>query len=284
MDATELLHIDEHNAHLFIPDADGVVAHDGKRYSTGAKPRTMVCGSYPWAPTFDAAGIQVIPTAQWEPLIAAGQGNFLPDIVGDTIPCGDQNGMNYCHAWGTTMGAMIARLTEGLPYVALAPTSIGGPITGWRNAGADPADDLQQFEQYGACPLADLPDQYSISPNSWKSTWKADALNNRVLAAVDVNTWQETMTMLLLRIPVVVGLNWWGHCICYVAPVTGNQIMFRNSWGASWGTNGYATLNQRKGTPDGAFAILSMLPSETVQSHLRRRAHLLNLHHHVLAS
>jgi hypothetical protein len=66
------------------------------------------------------------------------------------------------------------------------------------------------------------------------------------------------MTLLLMKIPVVIDLNWWGHCVVALDAEEIERGSFGpliwNSWTDSWGENGTAVLQGSKGIPDNAVA------------------------------
>jgi hypothetical protein len=73
-------------------------------------------------------------------------------------------------------------------------------------------------------------------------------------------------TAALLRLPVSIGLNWWGHQVLITAPVVFDNgsygVEFRNSWGSDYGNDGFATLTESKSQPDGSFACVSVGTSD----------------------
>ena len=74
------------------------------------------------------------------------------------------------------------------------------------------------------------------------------------------------MTAALIRLPVSIGLDWWGHQVLITGPVDlGNGkygVEFRNSWGADYGDDGYSTLTENKAQPSGSFACISVCASD----------------------
>ncbi len=68
-----------------------------------------------------------------------------------------------------------------------------------------------------------------------------------------------------MRMPVSIGLDWWGHQVMLTDPIVFPDgsfgVMFRNSWGNDWpqqGAGGWSTLTERKSQPDGSFAAVGV--------------------------
>ena len=178
--------------------------------------------------------------------------------------------VHNCWAYSTTQAVEVMRMIQNHPYVMLSPESLG-PSVSWRNAGNSLDSSLQQVRDFGVCPVTCMDKEYSRSPSRWKAGWEKQALLHRVTGWYDVGNFDELMTLLMLRVPVVVGLAWWSHAIIYFDPVeisTGKYgVKFRNSWGASWpsaGADGWSILTESKATPSlGAFAPIAVTGSET---------------------
>lgn len=268
--SAKMFNIDDNNYKQFIGDGFTVTLPDGtKKYLCRAKSamyegaKLKSVRAKDW---LEAAGISLIPESKWVDLIKAGQGTFLDTIARPVQPCKDQDGLGYCWVYGTTNCAEVARITANLPYIALSPESIGGPLTNWRNQGGWGGDAVQQYLSTGACANVYMDSANSLSPSRWKSGWEADRANFKALLSLDVKSWDEVITLLLLRIPLTAGYNWWSHEVALYAPtvLSNGQVglIFRNSWGDSWGDSGFSTLNKSKGTPDDCQAILQMIPAE----------------------
>jgi len=205
--------------------------------------------------------IKPIPREEWPGLITEGKGTFLHDLTKDKLPPHDQGGTNYCWAHGSTRSAEILRVFEGQPTLILSAESVAVPVTGGRNRGGYPEEALHQLRNFGACaqsfwPLNDR-DETHAQPG-----WEDNAKTHRLIRWVDVEGFDMQMTLALLRVPVPIGLGWWGHLVCQLDPVhfggTDYGIGCDNSWGASYGDNGYFILTEQRGTADlGAFAPLT---------------------------
>jgi len=218
----------------------------------------------------------IIPRSEWKRMIAEKDANqswmrHINDRAG--VPCLDQNGLGYCHAYGTVSAGMTARAIHGLKTILLSPESVGGIVTGWRNTGAYPEDDLDVFVKRGACAMSFMDKEYSLDPSKWKSGWEQDALNHTVVEAFDLDPkriFDEMMTCVLYSIPTADWYNWWGHHI--QGPLQAKfmdgkyWLLKRNSWGTSYGDNGYFWMAEGYGrglaNPDGSFGIRVMKPSE----------------------
>ena len=196
----------------------------------------------------------IIPRDEWDERIADknAAGNWLfPTWSGD-VPCMDQNGLGYCHAYCTVMAAMVQAKKQNHPPVMLSAESIGGPITNWRNRGAHPEDDLEQMVKYGACPADMMDREHSISPSRWASGWETERKKFRVVEFWDgqmpgYSTFDIAASFALLNIPYASGHAWWGHAIAggFGLRKESNgtySLMKRNSWGPSYGQDGFFWL------------------------------------------
>jgi hypothetical protein len=111
---------------------------------------------------------------------------------------------------------------------------------------------------------------YSLSPSRWKTGWQENAQLHEAIQWAEIDTrFDEVITCLLERNPVAAGLDWWGHLVCFLDPVIlpdgSVGVLFQNSWGENWptpGANGFATLTERKATPDGAAAPIIVTASD----------------------
>lgn len=240
--------IDQHRCRLELP-ADGI--------TEGCLPRRVEYGCIPHVPKATEI-IKPIPREEWPGLIAAGKGTFLHDLTKDKLPPHDQGPTNYCWAHGATRAPEVLRVAEGQDPVILSAESIAVPLTGGRNRGGSPEEALHQLRNFGACeqsywPLNDRNEDHA------KAGWEENRKLYRLIRWIDVRGFDMQMTLALLRLPVPIGLGWWGHLVCQLDPIHYGGKDFGigcdNSWGADYGDNGYFELTERRGTADlGAFA------------------------------
>lgn len=215
----------------------------------------------------------LIPRSEWPDRIRQKdlQQSWLYDLVAD-LPVKDQNGLGYCHAYAAVGAAECQRVLQGHGYVQLSAESIGGPITGWRNRGAHPEDDLEQLARFGACPQSMMDRENSISPSRWDSAWQTEREGYKCSEWWDLEipgkAFDAAMTATLLGLPFFAGYQWWSHAVAggFKARDLGRgkfAIMSRNSWGPNYGENGFFWLEEGKGTPNiGCFAVRQMIAKD----------------------
>ncbi len=232
--------------------------------TTRYRDRGNVAGSPPVFSPMDRADL--IPRDQWDDIIAQKdeEKSWLEDLVRyHEIPCSDQKSTNYCHAFSTVDAMVAARAKAGHPYARLSAMSIGGPITGWRNKGAWPEDDLMRAVEYGACPYSYQDSEFSFRPKSWTPGWEKAAEDYQVDEWLDGlipgKSFDALVTFALRSIPACVGYKWWSHAIsaAYRVKKLDNgkyAVLNRNNWGMDYGDVGFLWMEEgtrrSQGTPD----------------------------------
>ena len=251
------------NRRTYAATKAGVGQPNGKGYMgwrNPGEPKIMEAGE----PLTD-----VYPRSEWVDRIHAGYGNFLSDLVKEQgIPVKNQDGLGYCWVYGSTTTVEVARVKAGLPHVELSPESVGGPCTGWRNQGGYAAQAFTQLESHGACENSFMDQANSLNWRAWKKGWQANALKHTVTRWYDIGNefpiFDEVISLLLNKIPVAAGLDWWGHLIIFMDPIIlpdgSVGVLARNSWGKDWpnvpgvSQDGWFCLDEDSASPDGAAA------------------------------
>lgn len=230
-----------------------------KLYAGCRQPRIMPWSGatvFPW-PT----EMPIIPREAWSDMIRDQKGSFLHSMREGVLPPHDQGSTNRCWAHGSVRAVELLRLWENQQPILLSPDSVAFPIEGTRDRGGWPEDACEQLASGGACPLAAWPEG-ELSPKNADKDWQDQALRHVLIRWVWVDSFAKQMTLALRRIPVAIPLMWWGHLVCQTDPeILGpNKFGLRidNSWGADWGDDGSAVLDEESATTvAGAFAPIS---------------------------
>ena len=208
-----------------------------------------------------------IPRSQWAQLVQQGKGTFLSDMLkAYAVPVKNQDGLGYCWVYASVGATECGRCMQGQPYVELSPESVGGPLTGWRNEGGNGLDAMNQLMKVGACSASFMNAPNSLSVRRWQSGWQDDCAKHKVaLSIASIDTFDDVFTAVLMRCPVSIGLDWWGHQVLVTDPYIFSDgsfgVVFRNSWGNDWpnaGAGGWSTLTEAKAQPDGSFAVIGV--------------------------
>ncbi len=166
-----------------------------------------------------------IPRSEWKDRIKAKQrGGLSKLLIAKGIPPSEQDGLNYCWAYGSTGTVETLGMVQGTPYVQLSPESVGGPCSNWRNVGGYAEEAMTQLRDVGACAMSFMDAPNSLSPKRWKTGWEADRANHQIDHEWnDVGDYEDTITGPLEDLPVSAGLDWWGHLVQFTdAVVLGN--------------------------------------------------------------
>lgn len=184
----------------------------------------------------------------------------LSDLMNQAgLPCKNQQNTNYCWINAPTHCVEIIRVIQNQPMVILSPASVGGPMTNFQNVGGWGGPGLAGIFARGLCPVNKWPAN-AIDRSYWTEENKALALHYRQTEWWELKprNLRQLVSLLLRRIPVAGGYNWWSHEITNYEPVWIDgavAIRIRNSWGdvQAW-PNGYGILQGSKMLPDDQVA------------------------------
>jgi len=172
---------------------------------------------------------------------------------------------NSCTTCGARGALQSARFFAGLDPVQLSHGSVYGVINGGVDRGSSIDVCLNQLRRVGMAQTSVIDPfdwgGYYKRRGGWPDDWEANARRYRVLEAHDCPDWEHLVSAIQLGFPVLFGVRWsggGGHAILGTGYKDG-QIEILNSWGASWGDNGFGFLPraqvQRGITTYGAWAL-----------------------------
>jgi len=239
-----------------------------------AEDRGYLPGLNPEPPEFSAGTMShlsafsesfpLIPRSEWPDRIRARGDNTLARLIRrHGIPTFDQDGTKWCWGHAATKAACTCLAVQGTPKV-LAPESVAGPASGWRNVGGTLTEAFGQLRHGGACTRDYVLKANTVRSNALKDGWQENAAVHRVdetYAIVGRNLWDQIVTAHFLDFAVACGVYWWSHALCYLDPVlleSGDVgILHDNSHGSSYGEDGLAVFTESRGTPEEGWGVIA---------------------------
>lgn len=210
----------------------------------------------------------LIPRSEWQARIAemeATQSRISDWIRAVGLPPQNQGQTNFCWANAPTHCVEIIRSQQNQRMVILSPASVACQVNGYRNQGGWGKDALEWIIAHGVVPVDKWPanaiDRRYATPNALviAQQYRIDEWTELAPRNID-----QLVSMLLHRMPVAIGLNWWGHEVTACDPIWLDgtvAVRIRNSWG-NWGDNGFGILQGSKMLPDDAVCPRTALVGE----------------------
>lgn len=217
-------------------------------------------------------GMDLIPRAEWSARIKAmelSQSRLSDMRTAAKIASSDQGREGFCWCYSAANCLTMIRAKNNLPYVKLSPHAIGMKIFG-RNRGAWGAMAME-FLSTNGCPSepfwplrsTDLNHDTQLCWDDAKKYTVTEGWMDIDIAAYNRDvTFDQVITSLLTRTPVVLDYMWWGHSVMGMDAVELDDslplsdpnrwgIRIWNSWGDQWGENGTGLVVGSKAVPDG---------------------------------
>jgi hypothetical protein len=231
--------------------------------------------------SYSALDMPLIPRSEWSARIKEMEAtkSRLSDIRrregpgGGHIPSLDQGDKGYCWMHSGAMCAILVRALMNQPYVRLSAYMGACLIKQYRDEGGWGAAGLEWLIEQGL-PSVEFWPEKSMSRSNDTQAMRANARLHRVgenymdlvPAVYDRDlTFDQMMTCLLCRVPVIADFNWWGHSVCLMDPVEIERGSFGsrgvNSWGDGYGDLGEFILQGDRAQMDGGCAPRLMLAS-----------------------
>lgn len=248
---------------------DVVLGPDGQPFGRGLDLGLRGPGDYEYGDVADPFPAELlIPRSEWQARIQEMEATKtrLSDLIrARKSPCKNQQQTNFCWFNSPTRCTEIVRMQQNEGQIVLSPASGACLVTNFRNVGGWGRDALAWIVEHGLNDVKDWPAnaidrKYATSDN------KAKALLNRILEWTELKprNIDQLISMLLRRIPVACGYNWWGHETTALDPVWLDGTAAsrnENSWGPSYGDQGLFVLQGSRMLPDDAVAPRTALAS-----------------------
>lgn len=184
----------------------------------------------------EADTIRPIPRSEWGDYIEDPDRNLRPHIR-EIL---DQDGVGSCASEGITGSIQVTGNVAGRPFELLQPWFIYHTVSGGRDGGSAPSDNVSFAVRYGVCRQSVQPRSYGWRRKPTDLAYE-DAKKSKLLEYVRVRDDEEWATCCFLGAPVYGGYSghaWFGYGIA-----SRTKILWCNSWGSDWADGGCSTLN-----------------------------------------
>ncbi|TXH44896.1 MAG: hypothetical protein E6Q97_32080 [Desulfurellales bacterium] len=237
----------------FAKEGRGLIPRDFSAYPFG---------SFGFAAPFSEE--DEIPEEQWPDLISdmVRTKSRLSDILADAMPPVKpfhQGQTSTCWAQAAVYAVQCANALQGKPTVLLSPASVAGPITGYRDQGGWPTRALEYIVDEGVAEQSLWAPNAVTKNNSNAAGVKESRVKNKVTEWRDLKPrrYQQTITNLIRRRPVIAAYNKISHAVLLVDPVIGKNgsiDVFSHNSGYMRDSNGHTTFARSFGPPDEQIA------------------------------
>lgn len=219
--------------------------------------------------------IKIPPRELWPELCAeqkANKSNLADRWIGEVL---DQGNRGYCWTHSGAHCIMALQRAANMPYRRLSAYAVACKIMNFRDRGGWGALGLEFMTEHGIPDVDAWPERSVDRSLDNPATWE-NAKRNRVVEGwVDLDyvhpadadmTDEQVCGLLAMCHPVIGDFNWWGHSVGLLAlldlkPQLKQQGLYDpnrwgkklpNSWGPTWGENGWGVLTGQKAITDGA--------------------------------
>ena len=187
----------------------------------------------------------------------------------DTVKIKNQKSTNFCWMFGTVAGVETQYGKQGHRDLGLSPASTACMTLNFQNNGGWGSWACEGINEYGIATYDKWPNvSFDRSlPNRWDVKANMEQHDLHDFEDLGKYNFMSVASALLDEhdpAPCTGGFTWWGHLVLllHVGFDKNNEpyLVFANSWGTDWGTNGYGVLTEDKMNPYESIRIGNVKP------------------------
>jgi len=187
----------------------------------------------------------------------------------DTVKIKSQKSTNFCWMFGTVTGVEAQYGKQGHTNLGLSPASTACMTLNFQNKGGWGSWACRGINDYGIATYDKWPNvSFDRSlPNRWDVKANMEQHDLHDFEDLGRENFMAVASALLDEhdpAPCTGGFTWWGHLVLLLHVGFDKEgkpyTVFANSWGASWGEQGYGTLTGDKMVPYESIRIGNVKP------------------------